>query len=294
MSLTCVLATRGRPALLEQTLRATLANVTLPDTRILVAADLDDPGTTNLLMTWPVDRRLVPSIVPREDDLGSKYNRALKDAPADVYLHMVDYAPVVTMGFDAKVTEAAALWPDNIGVVNSHLANLSFPAAQGITAGLAAQLGYIYPPYFPYWFVDHWLDDIAKLIGRTGFADIELDVGKRPGTQEMREPGWWASFFDVLAPYRSRQAARIIKSDAFAALPWQKEVLLRSAPLTEQRSRIINEIVRRQVAPQVGPGAAPNERYQRLKAQALGMLKEAIAEMEAEAATAAINKKAAA
>lgn len=276
MKLTCVLATRGRPGPLTLTVSQTLNNMRLPDTRLMVSADADDQGTVDILKMLAIDPRIIVSIREREDDLGSKYNRALTETPADVYLHMVDYAPVVTEGFDIKLLEAAARWPDNIGVVNTHLANLSFPAAQGITHGLASRLGYIYPPYFPYWFVDHWLDDIAKLIGRVGFADVVVDCSRRPGTQEMREPAWWGTFFDVMAPMRSKLAADIIRSPGFDALPWQKEQLIAAAPLVEQRSKIINNIVR-----QMGTGGpAPDDRYLRIKGRAIDMLRAVIADEE--------------
>ncbi len=293
MRLTCVLATRGRPDLLRATLEETFAHVAKVDTRILVAADADDDATVQMLLgSESAFPGLVVSIRHREDDIGSKYNRALTEAPADVYMHMVDYAPAVSPGFDRKVLAAAALWPDNIGLVCTHLANASFPAAQCITAGLAAQLGYIFPPYFPYWFIDHWMDDIARLIGRIGFADVHVDCSRRPGTQNMCEPAFWGTFFDVLAPLRRRIAAGIIASDAYQAIPLEnaREIARSSYPLVEYRSKWVNDHVRQiaaQTPEQALSGGEPDERYGRLKGRALAMLKTAIAELEAEASTAA-------
>ena len=286
MKLTCVLATRGRPHMLLDTLRETLRHIALPDTRIMVAADSDDHGTLAALHALANEPRIIASVRDREDDLGSKFNRALDEAPADVYSHMVDYAPFTTPGFDRNLMDVAAKIPDNIGVINCRMPTLCFTASQGITHGLAARLGFIYPPYFPYWFVDHWVDDVARLIGRLFYVDNAMDCSRRPGTQELREPGWWATFFDLLAPMRRRQAEAIIRSDDFVSPQWQKDLLIAAFPMLEHRSRWINEKVREQDANMVsGFGAGPkDERYARVKAHAVEMIKDMIAKMEAEAA----------
>lgn len=283
MKLTCVLATRNRPQMLLDTIKETLRHVVLDDTRILVAADADDHGTVAALHALANESRVVASVRDREDDLGSKFNRALEEAPADVYSHMVDYAPFTTPGFDRNLIEVAAKIPDNIGVINCRMPTLCFTASQGITHGLAAKLGYIYPPYFPYWFIDHWLDDIARLTGRLFYVDNAMDCSRRPGTQELREPGWWATFFDVMAPLRRRQAEAIIRSDDFMVSGWRKELLFAAFPMHEHRSKWINDQVRQQDANMVtGIGAGPkDERYGRVKARAVEMLKVMIAEMEA-------------
>jgi hypothetical protein len=272
--------------MLIATLKETLRHVVLDDTRILVAADADDHGTLAALNAFANDPRIVPSVRDREDDLGSKFNRALEDAPAAVYSHMVDYAPFTTPGFDRNLIEVAAKIPDNIGVINCRMPTLCFTASQGITHGLATRLGYIFPPFFPYWFIDHWIDDIARLIGRLFYVDNAMDCSRRPGTQELREPGWWATFFDVMAPYRRKQAESIIRSDDFASPQWQKDLAVAAFPMTEHRSKWINDQVREQEKLMVtNIGAGPkDERYGRVKARAVEMLKGMIAEMEAEAA----------
>jgi glycosyltransferase involved in cell wall biosynthesis len=293
MKLTCVLATRNRPQMLIETVKETLRHIVLEDTRILVAADADDHGTLAALHAFANEPRVVASVRDREDDLGSKFSRALKEAPADVYSHMVDYAPFTTPGFDRNLIEIAAKIPDNIGVINCRMPTLCFTASQGITHGLAEKLGYIYPPYFPYWFVDHWIDDIARLIGRLFYVDNAVDTSRRPGTQELREPGWWATFFDVMAPYRRQQAERIIRSDDFASPEWQKDLAVAAFPMHEHRSKWINDQVRGQEKQMVtGIGAGPpDERYARVKARAVDWIKMVIAEMEAEAATAAFKAR---
>ena len=53
-----------------------------------------------------------------------------------------DYTPHITPGWDTKVLEAASVFPDGIGVVYNHLANLSFPGMVTATAELVEKMVY--------------------------------------------------------------------------------------------------------------------------------------------------------
>ena len=283
LTLTINLCTRGRPDLLLRTVAETLPNMVLPTTIFMISVDHDDQQTIDALPQLPRDRRLRPVVAQREDSLGGKYNRALQ-VPADVYLAMVDYGSHITPGFDAKILEAASLFPDNIGVVYNYLANASFPQINGITHGLAKKMGFIYPPYFPYWFIDHWLDDIGRLIDRISFADVRIDTARRPGTRELREITFWANFYDLGQLARRRCAHDIIRSPDFLDPPWRKEMLLRHHPLIEGRSLFVNGVLRadnyQQYEKERGAGAG-DERYERLKTQAMQLANVWWAEMQA-------------
>jgi hypothetical protein len=239
------------------------------------------------------DERVHISIKPREDTRGEKYDRALTECPADVYLPAVDYAPILTPGFDNKIIEAACLFPDGIGCVYTPMANMSFPQLQGITQGLVNKLGYIYPPWFPFWFIDHWMDDLAKMIDRISFADIHVDcTSHRPKqTIGMRDVAFWAWLFDAGQPLRRRQATSIIEGEDFKEPYWRKEVLLRRFPLIEYNSFAINNHVRTHAASierdRGFDGSPPDERYMRIKAKAEKLLLQWYAELEKEAALAA-------
>jgi len=267
MSLTAILATRGRPHLLLPTIEQTLKNIVRPDTKLVVAIDHDDHATIDVVATLR-DTRIVPSVMQREDTLGEKYNARVPVCPADVYLVMVDYAPMMTPGFDSLLLQAANLWPDKIGIIyGNRLPNLSFPEINAVTHKLVDIMGGIYPPYWPYWFVDHWLDDIAKMINRWTVAPIWHDGTKRPGTQEMREPAFWASLYDDLAILRHRQAEEIMSH--MCDEPWRKDANRRTWCLTDQRSAMINDNVRAHIRANDLPH---DQRYARVKAQATAML----------------------
>lgn len=275
MKLAINLATRGRPELLLNTIMTTASHIGSPDTVFMISADQDDQATIDLLAPEGkpglLAGRLLVSIEPREDTVAAKWNRVLKAVPdADVYVPMCDDGPAITPGFDEKILKAASHWPDGIGVVFNHLENLSFTGFQAVTRELASLMGYIYPEHFPYWFVDHWLSDIAEMTDRIAFADVRLDcASNRNGggpTMEMREPAFWARFYDACHLKRRKLAHRIITDHLFDT-QWHKDILLERHPLIEEYSEMINDGVRNMRVPE----NPPDERYMRIKAAAIAM-----------------------
>lgn len=278
MSVIITLATRNRPKMLAHTLRMMLARIALDDTRIFVAADDDDGPTIDELKRF-CDPRLIVDISPRPDTVAAKWNAALKH-PADVYQVMGDDVEIPEQGFDRLVEEAALRFPDGIGVVYGAMVNASFPGIQAITRKMADVLGYIYPEIFPYWFVDHWLCDIAQLIGRISYAPVSL-IERRTGTMGLREPDFWASYFDAHQLTRRRLAHEIIRYHLDEP-QWRRDILLRHYPMIEYRSRWINDNVRAmtpELVRQANPGP-PDERYLRLKLMAICCLKVLVPELE--------------
>lgn len=266
------LATRNRPKQVVDTINRTLPHIALPNTVLMVQVDDDDQNTIDALKCS--DPRVQINIKSREDTNAEKWERALVE-PADVYLIAADEHPHITPGFDAKILEAAARFPDGIGWVYGHCANASFPAVMGVTAKFVENIGFIFPKYFPYWFVDHWTDDVARMVGRISYADVWTDqTGAGGKTQELREPGWWATFFDAAYLMRRKQAHDIINSSDFQSPDWLKEILLRHHPMIEYRTRWINDSVRQMSRQLEGMHKYDlrEPRYLRKKAEALAIL----------------------
>lgn len=277
MRLTISLASRGRPEILRRTLEQTVQNLRESGTRIVVALDADDETCSGFVFDHP---NVVVSVEPREESIGDKWNRAVRVAPADAYMLMGDYTPHATPGFDSETLKAASLFPDGIGLVVNHMANMSFAGMYVATAGLVERMGYLCPPYFPYWFVDHWLDDIGRMIGRVAFADVNFGPYKKPPTQGMREPAFWAMVYDALVFERREIAERIIRSDDFLEPGWRKSMLLGAARLVEERSFMVNGYVRTIPA----SDRTTDARYERIKARAMLKLAEVAQFIEKEAA----------
>lgn len=251
MKLSIALATRGRPHLLIPTIRSTARNISLPDTRLVILADDDDEDT---VLCGPeierINKRVTFSVAPRAKSLGAKFNRVMEVAPADVYLVMVDYAPHVTKGFDQKILDAAAIYQDGYAVVYNWNANLSFPQINAVTHKLAVKMGGIYPSFYPYWWVDHHLDDIAQFIGRIVFADVAVDTRARqenpnePWTQGKRDTWMWALLFDALTVERQKLAQEIIKSEDFRETGSRRRALVNNIPRLVHHSMMVNSQAR--------------------------------------------------
>lgn len=281
MKLVISLPTRGRPEQVIDTITRSTPNLVLPNTVFMVQADEDDKDTIAALNGAKLDKRVTVNVKPREDTIAAKWNRALQE-PADLYLVAADDDPYVTPGYDAKLVEAAALFPDGIGMVYGHMANASFSGVVAPTRGLTEKLGHIFPEVFPYWFVDHWTDDLAKLIGRLSFADVQTDQSNPGKTQEMREPGWWATWFDAAYLVRRKIAREIIDGPDFKETAETKERLRRGAPLIEYRSRWINTNVRARNNELTDWSGLDNSdsRYLRIRDRAVAMIPRLLEGME--------------
>ena len=273
------IATRGRPERLVETVRRNLKNAKSPHTIICVALDDDDKASQAALSKLaaeidPEGKQIVASVREREDTIAEKWNRAFK-IPGDCYVAVGDDDPIATEGYDEKILEAASLFPDGIGMVYGHMANLSFSGVVAPTRRLCEKMGdKIFPEYFPYWFCDHWTDDLAKIIGRIVHADVRTDQSRPGKTQEMREPGWWATWFDAAYLMRRKQAFAIIDDPELQTADWQKKQLKTLAGFVEMRSRWINDNVRQTSGQLEGWYGRHDvdERYKRIKQRAVEMI----------------------
>ncbi len=240
-----IIATRERPELLVETVKQTVPMIGRDDTRLLICVDEDDKATLDCLKMLPKDGRITVSVKPREDSRGEKYDRALKEAPADIYLPSVDYEPILTPGFDQAIINAARIWPDGIGVVYTMMCDELVPLLQAPTAKYVEKMGYIYSHDYPYWFIDHEMADIAWMIGRINFADVKTNVSKRPSkTIRMWDVDFWATYYDLMALERRNKARAIINSPEFEAPDWLKLQMCNWFPLVERRSEGRNARVR--------------------------------------------------
>jgi hypothetical protein len=266
MKLVISLATRGRPELLCDTIRKSVANWTNKETVMQVQLDHDDPAPYDYLVQQKIHERVLINVQQREDTIAAKWNRAMT-LPADVYTVAADDDPYVTPGYDDKILEAAKRFPDGIGFVYANMANLSFTGSLSMTRKLVELLGYIQPDYFPYWFCDHWTDDIGKMIGRIAYGGHRTDQSRAAPTQEMREPAWWATFFDACYRVRHSEAMKVLV--ALSDDDWRKNMLAANFSMIDQRSIILNDHVRSMPSTSMN---MKDPRYIRLKKRAMDML----------------------
>lgn len=241
MKLSIALATRCRAGLLARTVKETLKHIREPDTRLVILADDDDSGTLSMCGVVLNDPRIIWSIEPKPPTVGEKYNRVMRVAPADVYLTAVDYAPDVTDGYDTRILDAAKVFSDGYAIILGYHANWSFSQINAVTHKMAEKMGGIYPECFPFWFVDHWLEEIAKRTGRGVFADVWRDCRNKQETTNKRDVGDWGAFFGSMEPQRAAIAERILDAPDFHIRKSEiREALRRNAQQIAYWSYLIN------------------------------------------------------
>lgn len=283
MRLTHIIPTRGRPERLHETIGRTVPNLGRDDTRLLICVDDDDHMTIAALASLSSHGgRIVISIKPREDSRGEKYDRALTEAPADLYLLGVDTVPILTPGYDQILINGAHLFADGIGCVYGPMANSSFPTLQAITAKMADLIGYLYSHEYPFWFIDHELDDICRMTGRYTFVDVSMPPRPASQTIRMRDVSWWCSYFDAMTFERRKIAMKIIGSTENEHPEWYKSVLRTQCLATEHRSFSINNYVRSNagaIESNRGEDTPPDPGYLRIKAKAEARLRDLFPEL---------------
>jgi glycosyltransferase involved in cell wall biosynthesis len=294
MKLTVTLPTRGRPALLAQALRALTANTEdKTNTVVVVASDADDESVAQL----PYELNGVTinhSVAAREDTLGAKYNRAAALAPADAYIQHADDQVIETPGWDQHVRKAleafewhsddAGSWYEP-GLLYFGLGAGTMPANMVVNEAMRASLGYMFPPYFPQWWHETWLDEVGWLSGRIlwipeiATRGIAPENGGRGRTKSLRDLAFWAEFFQRTRPLRVAQAQAILDAGPDPAY--------RLAQLGHQATQLYgwfrdreaqfanpanNEGIMKIMAEPLEPGEA--ERLDRARAAAEALLKE--------------------
>ncbi len=273
MRINACIACRGRSGELADIVAETIDRTELPDTKIVVALDDDDPFSVDVVnMLQGLPDKFIVSIAPREDSLGAKYNRAAAAYDADLYVLLADDMQIVTLGWDRKFAEAAALSTDGIFCI--YFGNTPWPspmpAAYAVSRKLVDMMGFFMCPHFPFWWHDTTLYEIIEFIGRSVYVDIQISYEHNKNkTRGMRDVNHWASLFAALRPQRWEIAERIIDNPENIDSPLRKTELRHRANQMSDRLHAFDasnrEPARGQVLETVQGYDAPNdERYQRI------------------------------
>ncbi len=212
-------ATRGRPEKLKRMLQG--MGVSVADkSRVShwIAADEDDLDTINLvrfgqlerLTGYPVHLHVGPKPRKLPDVWNGVWRAARQDG--DIFIGFTDDYEVRSHGWDEQVRRALGVYDDGIAI--AHLPDPTSPNVITIicaTARVFEELGYFVVPYFPYWFADSWMDNIATMIQRRIRIDIEVGPqdGSRGRTQGMRNLRFWFDFSHQMLGERREMAEKL-------------------------------------------------------------------------------------
>lgn len=215
---------RGRPEMLWRLIHS-LLETAQGDNRIeiLVAIDDDDPAWegSNDEINSPArtDPRVFYTIGPRPKTLGEKLNLLAARAKGAALFFLANDYVMLTDGWPGIIREAVAALPNGMGVpfpIDSlHPDHASFPI---ISRRMYEAVNMFAPPWFPYWYVDTWWDEVGILLGVRPQIAIEVSAPEGRGKpQGLRDVTFWATFFHRMRPFRVRDAR------SFAWRAWGKD-----------------------------------------------------------------------
>jgi hypothetical protein len=248
----------------------------------VVGVDSDDTSSLELRFRLSNLPKVKVSIAPREDTLGAKWNRCAEAAPADLYVIWADDITIATPGWDERLALAAtSKFGGGPGCV--FFGNITGTLQTGIavTREWIASVGYFCPPFFPFWWCDTWLDELARLSGCFTQADVgaQLLQGIRGNSRGVRDVTFWGQFFQATRPWRLEAAAKLVEAgdgDASIFVRWPELI----AQLDERDSPNRNPSRAHLMEQQLGFDAPADARYLRAKARAEAMLRELAGEPE--------------
>ncbi len=275
MSVCICIPSRGRPEELSKTVAAGSFKAEYPSTSFAIALDDDDPSE------YTGGHR-----APRENSLGAKYNRAASYAPADTTLYVlgVDDCYPKDSGWDVALRDAAEKFKDGVGVVyfGPRSADpFQLPEGIAVTKGWIDQVGVFCPTYFPYWWHDTWIDELARFTGRYVWANIDWHkhgATEAPGkhkTMRMREVSWWAKFFDATRQMRVDKAVEMLNRldyPEWLRAQLKQEMLMKANHLWRRNGGLRDN--GKQFEREYGAESAPDPGYDQIKAEASAMLAE--------------------
>jgi hypothetical protein len=210
-----LLPTRGRPGPLEKVFDSLEANTL--DKRLIdvwVYVDEDDEQTRAFInskvwtrygfdINWIVGEKLPggPSRLVNELWQRCTTNAGIYMGIADDYIFVKKY-------WDVLVRQAFTRYPDRIAV-----AYPEDPTAPGqithviLSAEWLNLLGRFIPDYFPFWYGDAWIEQVAQLIQRKVKLDMRMEPqGGKGKTQGMKNLVFWDRFFNNMLDERINEA----------------------------------------------------------------------------------------
>ena len=212
---------RGRPLMLFRLIRS-LFDTAGEDKgfEVLVAIDEDDPEWATMDEKYEASDGLVRYFVwPRPKTLGEKLNMLAAQAKGGITWFIANDYVMLTHGWPQIMRDAVAALPNGIGVPfpkdSLHPDHASFPiiSRKMIEAG-----GMFAPPWFPYWYVDTWWDEVGLLLGVRPEIAVEVSAPEGRGKpQGLKDVTFWATFFDRMRRYRVRDARGL------AQIAWGKD-----------------------------------------------------------------------
>lgn len=212
-----IIPVRGRPEETANCIRSFLETAG-DDQRIeiILAVDRDDDEGQGWHAAFhgkppnftDTDPRVRAFLWDRQPTLGDKLNRLAGEAKGDIVFFLANDYRMTTPEWPAIFRAEVAKLPNGIGVIyphdDEHVDHSAFPI---LTRAMLDCVGYAFPPWFPYWFVDTWWNEIGIVLGNRREIAVEVKhQGERGKSHSLVDLTFWATFFEETRPMRARDA----------------------------------------------------------------------------------------
>ncbi len=260
--------TRGRPEKIHRLVRSLEPDKNL-NIEIVIGLDDDDPIGLAFGDSPSPNVRVITG--PRHDTLGALFNTLAAEAKGDWLMAMGDDYVMDTPNWPAILLNCGKQLPRNVGVMfakDPHHPN--FTTIFCVHRNTYNKVGYFAAPFFPYWFVDTWWDEIAELTGIKMEMPIDVSLPDGRGeTQGLRDFPFWLQVFNYSRPMRLKDSLAMLKLAFADGDPYPKQIL---ADIQNRQNHCAARVahlssLERQAKIGAGVKGEPTERYLRAKAK---------------------------
>ncbi len=218
--ITILCPTRGRPDQLRK-VAASLDDMSNEKSLVdlCVMVDDDDEATLTLVNSdWTKQFGIQISIYvsKRPTTLAEGLNDLWKNSSnGGIYAHFTDDYTMLTPGWDSRLRYIYDNGPDDrlmVSKIRDATRNPEEFVLWAKSAEWINAVGRFVPGYFPFWFTDAWIDEVAKLVGRMVDSGIsmlpmeEVDIG----THNMWNLHFWFRYYQYLLCERTVEAQYLL------------------------------------------------------------------------------------
>ena len=214
-----LIATRARPEILAEVFASLKANTARKDkVSLWLYVDEDDQVTRRAIEAKQFPEMDLPvhwHFGPQTACLGDTHDAlwAASGRSSEVYMVSGDDMRFDTAGWDEIARTAFAQHPDGVLLAFPHDPMTADTATYPLFGwGWLATLRRFFPGYFPYWYDDRWVSQVARLANRYVKLPILLYPIRGKGrTRRMRNLPFWARFFQLMLEERKDTARKLIQ-----------------------------------------------------------------------------------
>jgi len=198
-------------------LERTIAKMDLTDVWIYV--DEDDQETLSFLNTnlakcfsFSVNAIVGPRTISQAEMVHALWQESTSNA--GIFISATDDSQYISKNWDDKLRAIFNMYPDRLALVYPEdpvtpgLATIPILSAEWLNL-----TGRFFTEYFPFWFEDVWLDEVAQMIGRKVKAPMAVEPqGGKGTTPRMHNLPFWQFFFLNTADERLDMASALRKA----------------------------------------------------------------------------------